>query len=111
MALPRLDENCKRKDEDLMCGDGKCIPRERFCDGKEFDCHDNSDESICSFGDDRNPNKAPVCDKDECKLPKCFCSEDGESIPNDLNLNEVPQMVLISFNGAVYSKVCTFCSN
>ena len=67
MALPRLDEECRR-DEDLMCGDGICIPKDRFCDGNEFDCNDGSDESICGFGDERNPNKAPRCNEKKCKL-------------------------------------------
>lgn len=42
----------------------------------------------------------PTCDK-KCQLPDCFCSADGTSIPGQLQPNQVPQMVLLSFSGAV----------
>lgn len=38
---------------------------------------------------------------DTCQLPNCFCSEDGTTIPGDLNPEDVPQMVMITFNGAI----------
>lgn len=42
----------------------------------------------------------PTCDN-KCKLPDCFCSADGTAIPGNLEPNQVPQMVLLSFSGAV----------
>ena len=49
----------------------------------------------------------PECDKEKCVLPACFCSADGTLAPGvapeegGLSIDEVPQMILISFNGAV----------
>lgn len=42
----------------------------------------------------------PTCDN-KCQLPDCFCSADGTSIPGQLQPNQVPQMVMLSFSGAV----------
>lgn len=42
----------------------------------------------------------PTCDS-KCQLPDCFCSPDGTSIPGGLQPNQVPQMVVLSFSGAV----------
>lgn len=42
----------------------------------------------------------PTCDN-KCQLPDCFCSADGTAIPGNLQPNQVPQMVLLSFSGAV----------
>lgn len=42
----------------------------------------------------------PTCDN-KCQLPDCFCSADGTAIPGNLQPKEVPQMVLLSFSGAV----------
>lgn len=42
----------------------------------------------------------PTCDN-KCQLPDCFCSADGTAIPGQLQPNQVPQMVLLSFSGAV----------
>lgn len=42
----------------------------------------------------------PTCDS-KCQLPDCFCSADGTAIPGNLQPNQVPQMVLLSFSGAV----------
>lgn len=42
----------------------------------------------------------PTCDN-KCKLPDCFCSADGTAIPGNLQPNQVPQMILLSFSGAV----------
>lgn len=70
-----------------------------FCD-KKPDCSDGSDENACSVTED--PNRAPKCDLSTCVLPDCFCSADGTSIPGDApELSQTPQMVLLSFNGAV----------
>ncbi|KAL9928645.1 chitin deacetylase-like 5 [Glossina fuscipes fuscipes] len=46
------------------------------------------------------PDKtAAKCRKDVCLLPDCFCG--GKEIPGNLNVSEVPQIVLITFDDAV----------
>ena len=60
---------------------------------------------------DTDPNRAPACDTNICKLPDCFCSEDGTQVPGGLctvgptgsDCQNVPQMITITFNGAVNS--------
>eukprot|EP00794_Sanderia_malayensis_P004976 gene4976-5626_t len=42
---------------------------------------------------------AEPCNPEICKLPDCFCS--GTKIPGGLNVQNVPQMVMISFDDAV----------
>ncbi|CAO1383423.1 unnamed protein product [Diamesa tonsa] len=44
---------------------------------------------------------AQKCDPAECVLPYCYCSKDGTSIPKDLSAEEIPQMILLTFDGAV----------
>ena len=34
-------------------------------------------------------------------IPDCFCSVDGSKIPGDLEIAQVPQMISLSFNGAI----------
>jgi len=83
---------------ELACGDASCIKKELFCDGIE-QCPDGSDENTCdSFSD---PNRAPACDPEKCKLPSCFCSEDGTAVPGNLDPKDIPQMVVLTFNGAI----------
>lgn len=43
----------------------------------------------------------PYCDRTKCQLPNCWCSEDGTLVPGLLPPNQIPQMVLLSFSGAV----------
>ena len=55
---------------------------------------------------ENDPNRAPLCDKNICKLPDCFCSEDGSEVPGDLcpsndRCDRVPQMVTITFDDAI----------
>ena len=49
------------------------------------------------------PPRAPQCNLADCALPDCFCSADGTVIPGaaDTTVEQTPQMVTLSFNGAV----------
>ncbi|KAJ8920602.1 hypothetical protein NQ315_004741, partial [Exocentrus adspersus] len=85
-------------DGKLLCGNGECLDKELFCNGKP-DCKDESDENACDV--DNDPNRAPDCDPTQCVLPDCFCSADGTRIPGGLEPTNVPQMITLSFNGAV----------
>jgi len=52
-----------------------------------------------------DPNLLPECDPQNCVLPSCFCSADGTLAPGveegGLTISDVPQMITITFNGAV----------
>ena len=51
------------------------------------------------------PDLPPECDPAACLLPSCFCSADGTRAPGvepgGLEISDVPQMITISFNGAI----------
>lgn len=44
---------------------------------------------------------AVKCNPAECVLPYCFCSKDGTLIPGGLDAEDIPQMILLTFDGAV----------
>lgn len=52
-------------------------------------------------GVETDPNRAPECDTNQCVLPDCYCSADGTRIPGAIEPSNVPQMITITFNGAV----------
>jgi len=44
---------------------------------------------------------AVKCDPANCDLPQCFCSKDGTLIPGGIEPSKTPQMILLTFDGAV----------
>ncbi|XP_065337290.1 chitin deacetylase 1 [Cloeon dipterum] len=46
-------------------------------------------------------DRANKCDTSACSLPYCFCSKDGTRIPGGLEPSQTPQMILLTFDGAV----------
>ncbi|XP_046664819.1 chitin deacetylase 1 [Homalodisca vitripennis] len=44
---------------------------------------------------------AQKCDTSKCVLPYCFCSRDGTIIPGGLDPEDTPQMILVTFDGAI----------
>ncbi|XP_055346705.1 cullin-4A-like [Paramacrobiotus metropolitanus] len=91
-------ENTNCSKTDYACASGQCVAKELFCNNNN-DCSDGSDELVC--GIDEDPQRAEPCNRDACQLPDCFCSQKGTSTPDDMPVNQVPQMVLLMFDDAI----------
>merc|ERR1719376_1246399 len=87
-----------------QCGVGMFFDTEaQICDvrNKVNNCADGSDENVCR-NPATDPNAAAKCDQRTCVWEEgCFCSVDGTRIPGDLLLSQTPQMITITFSGAV----------
>lgn len=90
--------NADCPENELGCADGGCLPKEYFCDGS-VDCLDGSDEGWCDHQND--PNAVESCDLSQCFLPDCFCSRDGTRIPGGIERDQVPQMIMLTFDDAM----------
>ncbi|CAI2357119.1 unnamed protein product [Caenorhabditis sp. 36 PRJEB53466] len=51
-----------------------------------------------------NRQRAQPCNEAECKLPNCFCSDNGRQPPGGLRPDETPQFVVLTFDDAVNGK-------
>lgn len=102
-------ETCRRF---YICSAGTafsqtCPPSLYFDDHKKFCTFKNKEltcgpvESTTTERPPPDPEVAPKCDPSACVLPECFCSPDGTRIPGDLESKDVPQMILMSFDGAM----------
>lgn len=57
---------------------------------------------MCLTARKNDPNGAETCDPKKCLWRQgCFCSVDGTRIPGDLEVSKTPQMITITFTGAV----------
>ncbi|XP_026321207.1 uncharacterized protein LOC113231216 [Hyposmocoma kahamanoa] len=98
VPTPLLDKAKCANATYLGCSNGECLPVEYFCDGS-IDCMDGSDEGWCDVNYD--PNAAEPCDPVVCQLPECYCTKNGTDIPGNLVPSQTPQMITLTFNGAV----------
>merc|ERR1712142_351242 len=84
LALPKFNTEeplCSRGE--LSCGDGQCLPKALFCDARN------------------DPNRADECNPSLCSLPHCYCSVSGTDVPGGLDPQDVPQMILLTFDDAI----------
>merc|ERR1712183_47375 len=96
----RNDEVSKCNPGEIECGSGECLSKRAFCN-EIPECADGSDENICR-DPETDPNATDKCDPRQCVWEEgCFCSVDGTRIPGDLLPSQTPQMILITFSGAV----------
>jgi len=56
----------------------------------------------CQFSSSKGGEEATYCSSRKCSLPDCFCS--GSRVPGGLAPSEIPQFVMISFDGNVNSE-------
>lgn len=50
---------------------------------------------------ENDPNAAEACNPSLCRLPDCFCSNDGTRIPGGMDPSQTPQMIIITFDDAI----------
>lgn len=100
----------------ILCGSGhpwhQNCPPGLFFDSKLKFCTFKTASLTCGpVGDEEEvkqdeavqeaQDKLPPCDRSKCVLPNCFCSQDGTFIPGNLEPRQVPQMILLTFSGAI----------
>lgn len=102
-------ESCRKF---IICAGGhpftqNCPPSLYFDDIKKF-CTRKTRELACgpvtvttTEPPTPDPLAAQKCDPSQCNLPDCFCSSDGTRIPGDLDPSETPQMIFMTFDGAI----------
>ncbi|XP_037781727.1 chitin deacetylase 1-like [Penaeus monodon] len=89
--------------------------RQRCAEGALYDGHKH--ECVDQFLDNiacgpQEPTEAPQattpdplealpCDPQDCQLPYCHCSFDGTEIPGGMRAEQVPQIIMLTFDGAI----------
>nr|AQZ26778.1 chitin deacetylase 4 [Tigriopus japonicus] len=81
-----------------------CPARLRWDDRKKECTYENEAECGPIEAVERDEEKekieeAPKCDPEQCQLPYCFCSKDGDEPPVDPE--SIPQFILLMIDGAV----------
>uniref|UniRef100_A0A0M3K0P0 EB domain-containing protein n=1 Tax=Anisakis simplex TaxID=6269 RepID=A0A0M3K0P0_ANISI len=102
-----------------MCVFGKCACRSGIA-RRGLMCHseihpfkrslsDQHSNRIHRFNGVRSHQRHTMitaCPSDgSCQLPDCYCSRTGMEIPGGYNASEIPQMVVLTFEGAVTDRI------
>ncbi|KAH9516648.1 Cda4p, variant 2 [Dermatophagoides farinae] len=103
--------NCRKFN---LCGNwrswSQTCPPSLYFDAKLKYCTFKTDQLTCGPIDEAevraeerelSQDALPPCVLDDCRLPNCFCTNDGTLIPANIPPSQTPQMVLISFSGAL----------
>ncbi|OTF80420.1 Chitin binding Peritrophin-A domain containing protein, partial [Euroglyphus maynei] len=103
--------NCRKFN---LCGNWRAwsqtCPPSLYFDSKLKYCTFKTEQLTCGPIDEAevraeerelSQDALPTCVLDECRLPNCFCTNDGTLIPDNIPPSQTPQMVLISFSGAL----------
>lgn len=103
--------NCRKFN---LCGNWKAwlqtCPPSLYFDAKLKYCTFKTDSLTCGPIDEAevraeerelSQESLPVCNLNQCQLPNCFCTNDGTLIPGNIPPAQTPQIVLISFSGAL----------
>lgn len=103
--------NCRKFN---LCGNWKAwsqtCPPSLYFDSKLKFCTFKTDQLTCGPIDEAqiraeehelSQDALPNCVSSDCRLPNCFCTNDGTLIPDNIPPSQTPQMVLISFSGAL----------